>query len=101
MGYLYVYVKPAHLTADQQLASIPPLFETHARAALAEHSVVGPGWTKLTALLDKGGYEIRPHFGSYDPHEWPYTAVAYTSPNKEGKGRSGSSLYRFPCRKKP
>lgn len=101
MGYLIVYVKPAAETDSSEHKDKKPIVELAARAALGDRSIMGPGWPKLCALLEKNGFEVRPEFGPYNPHEWPLTAVAYTSMNKDGHGRSGSSLYRLPCRKKP
>ena len=92
MGYLVVRVATRE---DVDLAKVST------RAALSEGSVLGSGWPKLVALLEKNGFEVRHPIGPYNAREWPLTAFAYTSMNKEGRGRSGSSLYRLPCRKKP
>ncbi len=99
MGYLIVYIKPAAEVDSKEHSDQPPLIQLSTRAALSDHSITGSGWPRLCALLAKHGYEVRPEFGSYNPREWPFTAVAYTSMNKDGIGRSGSSLYRLPCRK--
>ena len=97
MGYLIVRVNPA--AATDSGSDDTPLAQMSVRAPLGDHTITGDGWERLTALLSKHGYEVRPEFGSYNPKDWPFTAVAYTSKSKDGFGRSGSSLYRFPCRR--
>lgn len=100
MGYLIVYVKPAHQTdsSDGRPYS-KPLLELSVRAALGDSSIVGRGWPRLVELLKKHGFEPVMEIARVDPRLYPLVCIAYTSRNKNGEGRSGSSLYRFPCRK--
>lgn len=52
----------------------------------------------VEGMLNKAGYDLGPIVGVAPLLSWPLTAVIYCSQNREGVGRSGSSLYRWPCR---
>lgn len=68
------------------------------RSRLGDHYMTGEGWDQFAERLAKLGYEIHHPLG-YRASEWPLTAVVYTSKDKSGMGRSGSSLHRLPCRR--
>jgi hypothetical protein len=64
----------------------------------ARHQVLDPKLEIIKAVLFKHGYELGPIFGPIQG-VWPYTAYIYVSPNKNGFGRCGSQLRRWPVRK--
>lgn len=92
MGYLIIRVRPKH-DVDAR-----PVLAIAARSALGESACVGPGWAHVSKLLARHGFEAVMEIARVDPRLYPLTCVVYTSKNREGRGRSGSSLYRFPCR---
>lgn len=52
-------------------------------------------------FAEKCGYEIMVagHRKSFAERAiWPLTLRAYTSPNREGRGRAGSQMYSYPAR---
>ena len=70
-------------------------------AQYAKRSKLGdPRWDFVSELLAKEGYELGPIVGmiTRPKTEWPFTAYIYTSLTKDGQGRSGSQLHRWPVR---
>ncbi|KKN79980.1 hypothetical protein LCGC14_0334880 [marine sediment metagenome] len=70
-------------------------------AQYAKRSKLGdPRWDFVSELLAKEGYELGPIVGmvTRPKTEWPFTAYIYTSLAKDGQGRSGSQLHRWPVR---
>jgi len=65
------------------------------------HSVRQPTILEFKAAGAKRGWEIAHVL--YGPEEaaWPFTAYAYVSPCRSGKGRFASTLHRLPCRRIP
>ena len=54
---------------------------------------------EMRVLLEKHGFEMPSTFQA-NREDYPLIAYIYVSPNREGVGRCGSSLYRRLCRRK-
>src|SRR5215469_17263004 len=73
------------------------------------HSVraaLGDGVVKdrVFTVAQRFGLELKPdgHRRSFEERRaWPLTVTAYTSFDRRGRGRSGSSLYSYPARRLP
>lgn len=51
-------------------------------------------------MLERNGFELCDRFAPMaERKNWELVAFIYTSPNKEGKGRAGSALYRRAVRR--
>jgi len=74
---------------------------TAVRVALLtkRHALTEPTFAAMKAMALANGYELS--FGRLPPGEWPLVGVCYTSPSKLGKGRHGSSIWRFHARRAP
>ncbi len=71
-------------------------------AQYAKRSKLGdPRWDFVSELLAKHRYELGPIVGLAPKTEWPFVAYVYTSLAKDGYGRSGSQLHRWPVRLAP
>ncbi|KKL52164.1 hypothetical protein LCGC14_2288230 [marine sediment metagenome] len=57
-----------------------------------------PRWAFVSELLSGRGYELGPIVGLTPKVDWPFAAYVYTSPRKDGYGRAGSQLHRWPVR---
>lgn len=98
MGFLIVSVRPAAQVDSIEHRDAEPLLKLSVRSQLGNDFIGGEGWTKFEALMRKHGFKVLHPLEHYKPQEWPLTAVAYTSHDKKGAGRSGSSLFRLACR---
>jgi hypothetical protein len=72
----------SHGCFHKRRKAVEPFNPISARGLLAEH-----GWEM--------GHLVGARVG-----RWPQTALVYASPNKDGHGRAGSSLYRIPVRRR-
>ena len=63
------------------------------------HALKTPHQKHVAGVLSKHGYELGPIIGMTPATDWPLLGYVYTSPSKDGVGRSGSQLYRWPMRK--
>lgn len=54
---------------------------------------------EMDAAASAAGFELRHLDTHVNPEEWPLLALVYRSPNREGIGRAGSTLYRIRCRR--
>ena len=55
----------------------------------------------MNDALEAGGFGVAPYSARSSRQEWPLLVLVYMSPNREGRGRSGSTLYRLRCRRNP
>jgi hypothetical protein len=95
MAYLIIRVEHVDDMCKKEKDRQPPVLEISKRSRLGDMP-----YDLVNALLNKKGYELGPIVGQLTPRdEWPFTAVCYTSFRKDGVGRSGSTLQRWPVRK--
>lgn len=55
-------------------------------------------------LAARHGFELKPdgfRRSFEEKRAWPLTARSYTSPRRDGRGRSGSAIYSFPAKAIP
>lgn len=95
MGYLIIRIEPCENDTKKE-ALKEPVIETivrRARLGDTDYGLVGE-------LLAKRGYELGPIVGgTTSKYDWPLTAYVYTSQNRDGYGRAGSGLHRWPVRR--
>ena len=63
-----------------------------------------PSVEEVQALARRHGYEIKPEGvrrSFEEKRAWPLTIRAYTSRDRGGRGRTGSSVHGFPARRIP
>ena len=93
MGWLIVRIEPNANLARKDRDKEPPV------AALTKrHALRQPGLEVVQTLAAKHGFEVALPIGKFKAADWPLTAVVYTSPNKDGVGRSGSQVCRWLAR---
>src|SRR5262245_32392886 len=72
---------------------------------LAVASALGdPGFEKVSRIAQRFGYAVKSDGHRRSPQEreeWPLTVRAYTSFRRDGRGRSGSSLWSYPAKALP
>jgi hypothetical protein len=91
MGFLIVRVTPRN-DPHEEIATFA------ARSALGE-----PRYSAVRTVARRNGYDIQSVLTTYQvgPEErahWPLSIIAYTSRNREGVGRTGSSIQSYQAR---
>ncbi len=96
MGYTIVRIDPVGNATKQAKDCEPKIAQFTKRSRLGE-----PRIDFVRKMLRPKGFDVEMGIGpgTWAPNEWPFTAFVYTSKSKEGIGRCGSSLYRWPCRR--
>lgn len=76
---------------------VPPL----AQFSVRQRADVGVTIGGVADELTDHGYELGPVVGARTTkQDWPITAIVYTSQRKDGVGRSGSQVHRWPVRER-
>lgn len=96
MGYLICRIEPVGNDTKHR-ADCEPIVAKLTK----QHALRDPKRETVRDLLAKHGFELLARrAGSRIEHQaWPLMVYIYTSRNKEGKGRCGSTLHRWRCRK--
>lgn len=96
MAYTIVRIEPVgNVTAADEKDREPDIAYLHKRSRFGD-----PPIAFVRALCARNGFDIEMGIGpgSWPVSEWPFIAYVYTSRRKDGHGRCGSTLYRWPCR---
>lgn len=94
MGWLVIRIEEKAGETCPESERPPPVEILRARHALRD-----PAPARIHALAEANGYDIAPVLYSSAQGLWPLTGVVYTSRNRDGHGRVGSSIQRLPVRR--
>lgn len=94
MAYLIIHVEPMENDTLPEPEKKPIIAQFHKRSKGGSVDI-----EEAEELLNKHGFDLGPVVGAYVVLDYPLTAYVYKSDNKEGFGRSGSMLHRWPVRK--
>lgn len=78
------------------------LGEVHYRTLSVASALGDPGFERASKVAARFGYALKSdgHRRSrQDREEWPLTIRVYTSFRRDGRGRSGSSLWTYPAKR--
>lgn len=95
MAWHIIRIEPAENDTRRERDALPICEQIAVRGTLRDIPV-----DRLEAVLLARGYELGPIVGLTPASEWPLTAYIYTSVRRDGVGRSGSTLRRWPVRRR-
>jgi hypothetical protein len=101
MAWLIVRIEPRDNDVKPEGQGEPVVASLRKRVSLKK--MMGERLLKerVPVLAKEHGFEVDLPLGGHSPEEWPFIAYIYTSLNKDGHGRSGSILHRWPARRIP
>jgi hypothetical protein len=93
MAWHIIRIEPADNDTLPERSKLPVIKQIAVRGQIRDmpHDAV-------RAVLEQHGYELGSLLAHSPITEWPLTAYIYTSMRRDGLGRSGSTLRRWPVR---